>query len=365
MDRAGAVLHRGKDVRKGLNLTYRSIASVLKYDKVIPAEPPETKGVQKGYYHSEAELVEETKKAVAGRFAGEIPPGAFKTIECQIMDVADDIAYSTYDLEDAFKAEFLSPLRLLWKISRDADAMRGVLEKVNKNLVKEGIGRIDAEDLVNQVHDIFVNVFQGANATVLARTMKQTDALASQIKEMATSTDALTVVNSVLRTIFGKDHGFPIDIPMLDAYDSSNRISTDGYIRSSFTANLVATFVAGVEISYNSECPALSKVRLKPETRTRVEILKHLTFELIIMSSRLRVVEHRGYDLVHEIFEALSQNQGDRLLPPDYRYLYKKVDGIESKKRVLCDFIACMTDRYALEFNRRLGDAGESIFKPF
>jgi len=31
------------------------------------------------------------------------------------MDFADDIAYSTYDLEDAFKAEFLCPLGMLVK----------------------------------------------------------------------------------------------------------------------------------------------------------------------------------------------------------------------------------------------------------
>ncbi len=29
------------------------------------------------------------------------------------MDVADDIAYSTYDLEDTFKAGFLNPLDLV------------------------------------------------------------------------------------------------------------------------------------------------------------------------------------------------------------------------------------------------------------
>jgi dGTP triphosphohydrolase len=29
------------------------------------------------------------------------------------MDIADDIAYSTYDIEDAFKAEFLCPLGIL------------------------------------------------------------------------------------------------------------------------------------------------------------------------------------------------------------------------------------------------------------
>ena len=39
------------------------------------------------------------------------------------MDLADDIAYSTYDLEDAFKAGFLTPLKMI-------SASRKLLERV-------------------------------------------------------------------------------------------------------------------------------------------------------------------------------------------------------------------------------------------
>ena len=34
------------------------------------------------------------------------------------MDIADDIAYSTYDLEDAFKAELLTPLEWIFFAAR-------------------------------------------------------------------------------------------------------------------------------------------------------------------------------------------------------------------------------------------------------
>ncbi len=88
-------------MRAGLNLTYRTLASILKYDKKIPVREKGAR-VEKGYYEEEAALVREIKEHLTG-IKGYTEP--IKTIECQIMDIADDIAYSTYDLEDAMKAE--------------------------------------------------------------------------------------------------------------------------------------------------------------------------------------------------------------------------------------------------------------------
>ena len=59
----------------------------------------------KGYYYMEKDLVNKIKRNVIGPKSYN---GYFKTIECQIMDIADDIAYSTYDLEDTFKAGFIN-----------------------------------------------------------------------------------------------------------------------------------------------------------------------------------------------------------------------------------------------------------------
>ena len=99
----------GADQSIGLNLCSRTLAAILKYDDrgPIPDVIPDGK-LTKGYYGSEAELVERIRRDVA--------PGVcpLKTIECQIMDLADDIAYSTYDIEDAFKAGLSNPLQLLY-----------------------------------------------------------------------------------------------------------------------------------------------------------------------------------------------------------------------------------------------------------
>jgi dGTPase len=119
------------DNRFGLNVTYRSLASVLKYDKLIPQiaedrQEQERKKPVKGYYFTEADLVRGIKEHVLGRQVD-----GLKTIECGIMDIADDIAYSTYDLEDSFKDGWTSPVKIL---TLNGDFKRKIVRSVNEKL---------------------------------------------------------------------------------------------------------------------------------------------------------------------------------------------------------------------------------------
>ena len=83
------------------------------------------------------------------------------------------------------------------------------------------------------------------------------------------------------------------------------------------------------------------------------------------MSSRLKVAEYRGYQIVKNIFENLSARRGFLLLPDDFRELYQSFKEVAEQRRVICDFVAGMTDRYAVEFFGRLNsEQHQSIFKP-
>ena len=71
----------GKDNRFGLNITYRALASVLKYDNEIPRlaefrKESERKKPIKGYYHCEFGLIKKIKHDVTGEDTND-----FKTIE--------------------------------------------------------------------------------------------------------------------------------------------------------------------------------------------------------------------------------------------------------------------------------------------
>jgi dGTPase len=53
-------------------------------------------------------------------------------------------------------------------------------------------------------------------------------------------------------------------------------------------------------------------------------------------------------------------------MPDDYRLLYESTPNEKDKYRIVCDFIAGMTDAYCIEFYARLtSEDPETIFKPF
>ncbi|MDE4938583.1 dehydrogenase, partial [Francisella tularensis subsp. holarctica] len=66
----------------------------------------------KGYYSEDARLVADIKLKLLKPYCVNSIDGKFKTIECYIMDGADDIAYSCYDVEDALKGGFFDPLSM-------------------------------------------------------------------------------------------------------------------------------------------------------------------------------------------------------------------------------------------------------------
>jgi dGTPase len=312
---------RGGDRRCGLNLTARVLASVLKYDNRIPLRRNKRDRVRKGYYRSESDVVAWFKERVVSNKTA----AGFKTVECQIMDVADDIAYSTYDLEDALKAGFLIPLDL-------ATAREDLLDEVRGEVARAvGIPRLSRRE----IRQVLADTIGGIGGTIDLR------------KDASTDPYLGLRIGSVV-------------------YDASLQAARDGHLRVGLTSGLVGKFLAGVRFEPNESVPPLSRVFLSEDAAIQVEALKHFTFAALIMSPRLKVAEYRGGEIVKTIFEALADHgrDGYRLLPDDFQSVYGRVRKNE-RERVICDFIAGMTDRYALEFYGRLkSESPQTIFKP-
>jgi len=152
------------------------------------------------------------------------------------------------------------------------------------------------------------------------------------------------------------------------AKNVSRSEAQNSYDRTALTSSLVGAFVGAVEIDkINRSIPALSTVKLQENRKKQVEILKHFVYESQILSPKIQIVAYRSKEIIQRIFETLSDRteKGRLLLPPDYRTIYAACTKRQHQMRTICDFIAGMTDRYALEFYGRLtSENPETIFKP-
>ena len=151
----------------------------------------------------------------------------------------------------------------------------------------------------------------------------------------------------------------------LNLYTKSKLIATDAMMRSEFSSELVGRFMRSISVKARAgQDVRFSELQVERKAKIAIESLKHLNYLLTIMSPRLKVVEFRGYDVVKTIFETLNSDEGHLLLPDDIQVMYERLNSTDAKKRMLCDFVAGMTDRYAVEFYGRLRESGASIFKP-
>ena len=306
-------IEQGKDNRFGLNLTYRTLAAIIKYDRMIPEHTADTSSNPlRGYYASEQLLVTQIKKHVlAGYKLKNYQDKPFKTIECYIMDLADDIAYSTYDIEDAFKAGFLDPLSMV-------NADNALLEKVQQN----------------------------ANQTGLCLTIAE--------------------IKVTLQSIFNGMIDFSADFS--DIYQHSKKLANSSYLRTAFTSNLVHYCISNIQFSLDEDCPVLSRVYLSQAVQKQVEILKSLVYFSVINLPKMNIVRYRSREILSTLFDILILTESQRsLLPEDVgKILYAyPVDDMLNRARIISDFIASMTDRYVIElYSRFKSDMPQTIFKP-
>lgn len=322
----------------GLDLTYRSLASVIKYDRVIPVNSS-GEVFLKGFYQQEAGLVERIKAAVCPGYSG----GNFKTVECSIMDLADDIAYSTYDLEDALHAGFVTPLGIIERFISDSELRLQVIRKVNESLIESGYDEM--KDGTEQALSVLFGTFG------LHRYLGDFMAAISKIEGADSNGEDDEGSKAAGLVMFA-----------LKMMAANGELATDPVARNSFTAKRVGRLISAVEILPNPDYKKLSKVRLSRQALIDVELFKHLNFMLVINSPRLSVVEHRGKELIKDIFGAISDSKG-RLLPEREFSVYKSSDEA-GKMRVICDYVACMTDKAAARMHQMLFGEGASIFIP-
>lgn len=277
----------------GVNLTRRSLLGVLKYPAPLSrlANPRLTprlhaggsalRGVDvdastppKGYFDAEAETVawllaplhhnDRLRFCQAAPMPGKHARTRHKSLDCSIMDLADDIAYGVHDLEDAIALNLIS-----------------------------------AEGFAAAVPEAACVSFRPGRDAMLA-------------------------------ALFGPAHA-----------------------RKAMIGQLVHHFIGAARPVEDAEFrePLLRHgVQLPQAPRALLTALKSFIFKAVIASPEVQQLEFKGQAMVVAVFEAL-QSEPARLLPMAWRDRFAAEAG---DPRVICDYVAGMTDGYLLKTYERL-----------
>lgn len=277
----------------GLDLTRATLAATLKYPWLRDLKDNK-KSNKWSAYQSEKDDLE---------WAREFFPHEYKTAEAELMDWADDIAYSVHDLEDFQRVGIIPWATILSDENRDG-------------LVKETVdGWFDAP----------------------------LDAPA-QIREALDRIKALLLLFPAVRE---------------EIYDGSREQRRQ--LRN-LTSMLIGRYVRSVTLADNEEGRA---VMIGKESAVEVRLLKQIARHYVIGLPALHAQQYGQRKVVRDLFEIFlteGKSGKSKLFPARLRYIW---DEENEPPRLAADCIAALTENEAYQLHRRLtGIESGSILDP-
>lgn len=263
---------------RGLNLTYRTLFAINKY--IVP----ESYGVKKFMYRNDYDALQEIR--IKNKLERK------RTIDAQIIELADDIAYAVHDLEDALAHNYFSIDELICELRiHDSDSKKFTQQE---------------QDLASDQFKKIVNLCRNQ---------------ASKIESVSNIEEYSQVFRKLLST----------KLTYLLIHDVTLKDIT--------TAEAIehGTIVGEKELKlnvYDVLCHLLSKKIFKCITRKPSVI----------------VYELRGENIINRLFNLYTDTNrivNGLLLPPDYRPNVKADE--KEIARCAIDYIAGMMDSYAIE----------------
>jgi len=101
---------------------------------------------------------------------------------------------------------------------------------------------------------------------------------------------------------------------------------------------------------------------IEPAVRVEADFYKRLSQELVFDHSQLHQLERKGRVILEGIFEAFSESylnhSGLRIMPESFDRMMRLKHDRRARARVLCDYIAGMTDGFAIRTYKRLFEPG-------
>lgn len=125
--------------------------------------------------------------------------------------------------------------------------------------------------------------------------------------------------------------------------------------RKRAVGSLVHAFISSVRIvDQDFQEPLLRhRAELGSDARELLDLLRGFVAETVIQAPAVQAFEYRGQQVVMRLFEALASDP-ERLLKRAFARRWRQADSKEAGMRVVCDFVAGMTDEYANRMYERL-----------
>jgi dGTPase len=264
--------------RDGMNPTRALLDGILKY-KTLHAE---AEGAPNHYlYNDQEKWLDFTLGGQA--FPVELTPGTernrFKSIECQVMDWADDTAYSLNDIADGIHAGFITITRLeSWAEGQELTSDQADHVQFLCNAIRER--RVEAR-LNRQIGDHI---------------------RAARLVPEANFLSAMT-----------RRHQFRLEVD--------------------------------------------------PAIKARARLNKRISLDLVFRSPQLQQLDYKADVILTRLFEVLHDRYIEpggsklHLMPPVQEAEIEKAPNTATRARLVCDWVASMTDAFAFRTYRRLFDA--------
>ena len=126
-------------------------------------------------------------------------------------------------------------------------------------------------------------------------------------------------------------------------------ISSSGHFRKQAVGAMVHALIQSAELIENPEFqePLLSwNVALPENPRRFLDALKDSVSRHVIQLNTVQSATFRGHRMLVKIFE-VQLEEAERLLPQRFGMEWKKAESETQRCRVICDYMAGMTDKYA------------------
>ncbi|WP_058304540.1 deoxyguanosinetriphosphate triphosphohydrolase family protein [Gorillibacterium timonense] len=276
-------LEKRAESGSGLDLTAAVLLATNKYP--FHLEEP---GRLKGVYSSEWAAIRELREK------WNIPAGC-STLETQLMDLCDDIAYSTHDIEDGIRAGKIQMNRTFFE---DSWLRKHLVEEIVNDEGNSEVGwdQVDVEAMVGRVLDAYLDQWE----EVYALSGKESSRARREMKARWVSTFA-------------------------------GRI---GIIDNPARGWKKVTFVRDGEQDF--------------ELLRTMEILKKLAWVTLIKDFRVQRLQMRSEIMIKRLWESfIDEEAGKRIIPPDWLANFERHKSDWAWPRFIADYISGMTDAYA------------------